>query len=172
MRQIFAFCSASQIKFLDCPVTRVPSVMLWCIWLMCVLKWSLFFCFIFVPVIISFLFVDTFFYASLQGPQWIVFPLWPSRCWICTCSTGWWQRRAALWRLSTRNCGGRSPRDSTCLPQSPVQPSPSAHSQCTHTHTHTLVITSPVHFFCLHGCWKMNQSVFVCTHTVNYKLYC
>lgn len=80
--------------------------------------------FLFLPFFSLCVFVNVLF----QEPQWIVFPLWLSRSWICTCCTGWWQRREAWWRSSTRNCGGRSPKDSTCLPQSPVQPSLSAHS--------------------------------------------
>lgn len=65
-----------------------------------------------------------------QGRQSIVSLSWLSKCLTCTCCISWWQRRVALWKSSTRSCGERSPKDSTCLPQSPVLLSPSGHSEC------------------------------------------
>lgn len=100
----------------------------------------LMFCWFFPPMCVLF-----------QELRWIVFPSWPNRSWIFTCSTSWWQRRAAWLRSLTRNCGGRSPRDSTCLPQSPVQPSPSAHSQYRHTHRYRC----DQFFFGLNWVWKV-----------------
>lgn len=66
-----------------------------------------------------------------QEPQSIVSPSWPSKFWIYTCCTSWWQRKEAWWKLSTRRSGGKSQRDLTCLPRSPVQLSLYAHSKST-----------------------------------------
>lgn len=74
-------------------------------------------------------FIHVFVSSPPQEPPSTGSPSWPSRSWTCTCSTSWWRKREAWWRLSTRRSGEKSQRDSTCPHPSPAPLSLCAHSK-------------------------------------------